>query len=171
MSGADDLHELVAKLDYPMAIVTVPVARAAPQSGERASGCLVGFWTQCSIDPPRWLVAVSKANHTHEPATGATTVVVHVLDADDRALAETFGELSGDDVDKLSLVPWSAGPDGVPVLDGAAAWFAGRVVDRVDLGDHIGLVLDVADVEVRRWRGQLGFQAVKDLDAGHPPDE
>jgi flavin reductase (DIM6/NTAB) family NADH-FMN oxidoreductase RutF len=171
MSGADDLHELVAHLEYPMAIVTVPVARAAPQSGERGSGCLVGFWTQCSIDPPRWLVGISKANHTHEPAMVADSVVVHVLDADDRQLASTFGELSGDDVDKLALVAWSPGPDDVPVLDGAAAWFAGRVVDRVDLGDHTGLVLDVIDAEVRRWHGQLGFQAVRDLDAGHPPGE
>jgi flavin reductase (DIM6/NTAB) family NADH-FMN oxidoreductase RutF len=160
MSGADELHELCAGLDQPMAIVTVP-----------GSGCLVGFWTQCSIDPPRWLVGISKANHTHAPAMDATTVVVHVLDVDDRPLAEVFGELSGDDVDKLALVPWSAGPDGAPVLDAAAAWFAGRVVDRVDLGDHTGLVLDVVDVEVRRWRGQLGFQAVNDLHAGHPPGE
>jgi flavin reductase (DIM6/NTAB) family NADH-FMN oxidoreductase RutF len=160
MSGADPLHDLVARLDGPMAIVTVP-----------DSGCLVGFWTQCSIDPPRWLVAISKANHTHAHAVRASTVAVHALDVDDHALASTFGELTGDEVDKLALVPWSAGPDGVPVLDGAAAWFSGPVVDRVDLGDHTGLVVEATTAEVRRWHGQLGFQAVKELDAGHPPDE
>lgn len=158
MSGPDPFHELASKLDYPMTVVTVP-----------GSGCLVGFTTQCSIDPPRWLVGVSKANHTHGPAREASTVVVHVLDRGDEHLAHVFGELSGDDVDKLSLVPWSPGPDGVPVLDDAAAWFAGRVVDRVDLGDHTGLVLDVVACEVRRWDGQLGFQALKDLDPGHDP--
>jgi flavin reductase (DIM6/NTAB) family NADH-FMN oxidoreductase RutF len=160
MSGPDAhaLDRLVAELDYPMAIVTVP-----------GSGCLVGFWTQCSIEPPRWLVGVSKANHTHHHALDATTVAVHVLDQDDGGLARVFGELSGDDVDKLALVPWSPGPDGVPVLDGAAAWIAGRVLDRVDLGDHTGLLLDVLDFEIRRWRGQLGFQQVKGLHAGHEP--
>ena len=155
---ADAFQRLVAGLDYPMAIITVP-----------GSGCLVGFTTQVSIDPPRYLVGVSKANHTHHHAMEATTVVVHVLDRDDHELARVFGELSGDDVDKLALVAWSPGPDGVPVLDGAAAWFAGRVLERVELGDHTGLLLDVVDAEVRRWHGQLGFQAVKDLDAGHDP--
>lgn len=158
MSGPDAFHELVAKLDYPMTIVTVP-----------GSGCLVGFTTQCSIDPPRWLVCVSKANHTHAPAMQATAVVVHVLDLGDEHLAHVFGELTGDDVDKLTLVPWSPGPDGVPVLNDAAAFFAGPVLDRVDLGDHTGLVVEVVDCEVRRWGGQLGFRSVEVLDPGHRP--
>ena len=158
MSGPDAFHELVSKLEYPMTILTVP-----------GSGCLVGFTPQCSIDPPRWLIGVSKANHTHEPAMQAATVVVHVLDRDDEHLARVFGELTGDDVDKLSLVRWSSGPDGAPILDDTASWFAGRVLDRIDLGDHTGLVLDVVDAEVRRWGGQLGFQSVKDMDPGHDP--
>jgi flavin reductase (DIM6/NTAB) family NADH-FMN oxidoreductase RutF len=153
-------HDVVGDLDAPMVVVTVP-----------GSGCLVGFSTQVSIEPARYLVCISKVNHTHEPATAAGVVAVHVLDVDDRPLAEVFGQLSGDDVDKLSLVAWSPGPDGVPVLDDAAAWFAGRVLERIDLGDHTGLVLEPIAGERRRWRGQLGLQAVRDLDAGHPPDE
>lgn len=148
---------LVGLLDYPMVVATVP-----------SSGCLVGFTTQCSIDPPRHLVCISKANHTHAPALASTAMGVHVLDESDRGLASIFGELSGDDVDKLSLVPWRPGPLGVPILDDAAAWFVGRVIERVDLGDHTGHVLDVVDAEVRRWRGQLGFQALKGMPPGHP---
>ena len=33
-----------------------------------------------------------------------------------------------------------AGPGGVPVLDDVPGWFAGRVLDRLDLGDHLGLL-------------------------------
>jgi flavin reductase (DIM6/NTAB) family NADH-FMN oxidoreductase RutF len=133
------------------------------------TGCLVGFSTQVSIDPPRYLACISKASHTHAVALHAPTLVVHVLDGDDRRLAEVFGELTGDAVDKLSLVAWSPGPDGVPVLDDAAGWFASRVVDRVDLGDHTGFVLEPVAGERRRPLRQLGFQAVKDLDPGHDP--
>ncbi|HEX8931084.1 MAG TPA: flavin reductase, partial [Actinomycetota bacterium] len=43
------LDRLVDRLDYPMLIVT------AETDGERA-GCLVGFATQCSIEPPRFLL-------------------------------------------------------------------------------------------------------------------
>ena len=144
-------------LDYPMVIVTCP-----------GSGCLVGFTTQCSMKPARYLVCVSKVNHTYEPALLSNVLAVHFLDQADRHLAEVFGELTGDAVDKLSLVPWSPGPEGVPVLDGAAAWLAGRVIATHDLGDHTGFVLDPIAGEVRRWIGQLGFQDLKDLPPGHP---
>ena len=157
-SGTSAFHDLVADLDYPMVVVTAPGA-----------GCLVGFSSQVSIKPPRFLACISKKNHTHDRAADAPTLVVHVLDADDEHLAQVFGELSGDTVDKLSLVPWTAGPDDVPVLDGAAGWFAGRVLDRVDLGDHTGFVLEPFAGERRRGVRQLGFQDVKDLDPGHDP--
>ena len=58
---------------------------------------------------------------------------------------------------------------GVPVLAGCD-WFAGSVLTRHDdLGDHEGFVLDI--IEARDAGGtdeQLGFQDVKDVDAGHP---
>jgi len=146
-SATSDFGDIVAGLDYPMVVVTTAT-----------SGCLVGFSTQCSIDPPRYLVCVSKVNHTHESAVAADAVTVHVLDVEDRHLAEVFGQLTGDDVDKLSLVD----------LRTAAAWFEGRVLERLDLGDHTGLVLEPVAAERRRWSGQLGYQSVKDLDPGHP---
>lgn len=159
MSSSDTsaFADVVARIDYPMVVVTAP-----------ATGCLVGFSTQCSIDPLRYLVCVSKANHTHDAAMVADTLVVHLLDAEDEQLAAVFGSLTGDVVDKLALVPSTPGPGGAPVLDTAAAWFAGRVVDRVDLGDHTGVVLEPVAGEVRRWGGQLGYQAVRSLPPGHP---
>ena len=158
-SGADAFHQLLSHVDPPMIIVTAG-----------RSGCLVGFSSQVSIDPPRFLACVSKANHTHDDAMRAPVVAVHVLDDADRHLAEVFGELTGDAVDKLSLVEWTAGPEDVPVLATTAGWFAGRVVERVDLGDHTGLVLEPIAGEVRRpIERQLGYQSVKQLDPGHAP--
>lgn len=160
MSSSGTSHtgtEVFTQLDYPMLIVTCP-----------GSGCLVGFSTQCSIDPIRYLVCISKANHTHERALAADVLAVHLLDEADRGLAQVFGELTGDTINKLSLVASHEGPGGVPILDDAAAWFAGRVLDRVDLGDHTGFVLEPIDGRKRRWIRQLGFQMVRDMDAGHP---
>ena len=30
----------------------------------------------------------------------------------------------------------------MPVLDGAVAWFVGRIIERYDLGDHVGHLLE-----------------------------
>ena len=159
----DVVPELVADLDYPMVVVT-----AAVPDGRRA-GCLVGFWTQSSIDPPRAIVCLSKANHTHGVAAGATVLAVHFLGEGDRALAEHFGTETGDDVDKFAGCTWTPGPEGVPLLTGASrGWFAGRVLQRVDAGDHTAYFLRPFAGESRDPKvAQLGFGTVKDLDPGH----
>ena len=163
-SGEAALRHLAARTDAPMAIVTA----AAPDG--RRSGCLVGFWTQCSIHPPRMLACISKANHTLAVATAAPVLAVHWLAPDDRRLAELFGGETGDEIDKFERCSWHPGPDAVPVLDGVKGWVAGRVVGRFDVGDHLAFVLD-ADTGWSREAGggELGFQAVKDLEPGHEP--
>lgn len=52
-------------------------------------------------------------------------------------------------------------------LDGCD-WFAGRVLSRVDSGDHVGHLLDPFDGVFRdRGGARLGFQDVRDVDPGH----
>jgi len=158
--GCVEASERIADgIDYPMWVVTVAAA------GER-SGCLVGFVTQCSIDPVRWLVCISDANHTASVAADASTLVVHLLRSGDMALARHFGEQTGDEVDKLAGVSWRAGPGGAPVVDGLD-WFAGRVLARHDLGDHTGYLVEPIGGSCAGSGPQLGFQSVRDLDPGH----
>ncbi len=153
---------LISHLDNPMFVVTVA-------SEHDRAGCLVGFVTRCSIHPPRWYVGISKLNHTFAIAAGADLVVVHALGAANAGLARLFGEETGDDVDKFSICPWRPGPDGrTPVLSECPRWFAGQVVERIDPGDHLGLVLAPVAAECRDHGAQLGFQALRDLDPGHP---
>src|SRR5258706_5902156 len=125
-------ERLVAPLDYPMVIVT-----AASEDGHRA-GCLVGFWTQCGVDPARVLVCLSKRNYTFRVADDAPVLAVHWLSPDDRGLAELFGGETGDDTDIFARCSWAPGPGGVPVLDATKGWVAGPILDRLDAGDHVG---------------------------------
>jgi flavin reductase (DIM6/NTAB) family NADH-FMN oxidoreductase RutF len=162
-TGIDAFEDIAATLGSPMVIVT---ARA----GDERAGCLVGFSTQCSIDPTRYLVCLSKTNHTYRVARDAASLVVHVLHdaADDRALARLFGENTADEVDKFSRCEWEAGPDGVPVLP-TCDWFSGRIVNRTDLGDHVGFIIEpVVGSATRTDEDHLGFAEVRHLDAGKP---
>ena len=155
-------HCLVSHLDNPMYVLTVT-------SDDGRAGCLVGFATQCSIRPPRWYVGISKLNRTFDIAATADLVVLHALGAANIGLARLFGEQTGDDVDKFSLCRWQTGPVGrTVVLTECPRWFVGEVVDRVDPGDHLGLVLAPIAAECKDHGPQLGFQAVSDLQPGHP---
>jgi len=123
------------ELDYPMFIVTTAAG------GERA-GCLVGFATQCSIHPVRFIACLSDKNRTFRVAQRASVLVVHVVPEGGEKLAELFGSETGDDVDKFARCAWSAGPEDTPVLDDCPNWFAGRILDRIDVGDHWAFLLE-----------------------------
>ncbi|HZE06419.1 MAG TPA: flavin reductase family protein [Solirubrobacteraceae bacterium] len=151
---------LTAELDYYMLVVTTV------SGGERA-GCLVGFATQCSIDPPRFLVCLSDKNHTTRIAAEADALAVHFLPQNADALAELFGSTTGDDTDKFDRCRWHPGPDGLPLLDACGRWFTGRILDRRPLGDHIGYLLEPFAAEKAGDAGTFAFHRAKRLDPGH----
>jgi flavin reductase (DIM6/NTAB) family NADH-FMN oxidoreductase RutF len=154
---------LVGSIDYPMLVVTTRSA-----DGE-ISGCLVGFATQCSIDPAHFLVCLSKVNHTYGTAKRADLLVVHVLRDKDKDIARVFGEETGDSVDKFAATSWKPGPGRVPVLEGVD-WFAGRIQQRFDCGDHVAHLLAVLPDGRAANAGeqQLGYSSAHDFAAGHP---
>jgi flavin reductase (DIM6/NTAB) family NADH-FMN oxidoreductase RutF len=155
-----EFDRFVDGLDYPMFVVTVA------HEGRRA-GCLVGFTTQASIDPPRMLVCLSVRNHTFRVAQDAAVLALHVLHPDQHDLAELFGATTGDDVDKFARCEWSAGPSGVPLLEECPRRSVARVVSRHRFGDHVGFLLEPTDVDVEDSAAALEFGQVADLEAGH----
>lgn len=157
----DRFNDLVGDLDYPMFIAT---ARGA--TGERA-GCLVGFATQCSIDPPRFLVCISTANRTFRVASAADALAVHFVPAHATALAELFGGQTGDEVDKFARCEWEDGPGGVPILAECPNWFVGSVLERLPLGDHVGFLLSPIEVQANVPQAEFTFHRARRIEPGH----
>jgi flavin reductase (DIM6/NTAB) family NADH-FMN oxidoreductase RutF len=153
--------QLVSEVDYPLFVVT------AAADGEQA-GCLVGFATQASIDPPRLLIMISTANRTWKVARRASHLAVHYLGEDNRDLAALFGEESGDWKDKFTECAWSPGPGGAPLLSGVRGWVAGKVVDRLDGGDHVGHLIDVEEAGLGASMPLLTHRSLGEISPGHP---
>lgn len=152
-------EELAGHLDYPMYVVT------AAANGERA-GCLVGFASQCSIDPPRFMVFVSDKNHTHRVALASPVLAVHVVPEDSEDLARLFGEQTGDEVDKFERCEWEPGPHGVPLLRRCSDRFVGTILERRPVGDHTAFLLEPVDVAAGGG-AFFPFRRAQELEPGH----
>jgi flavin reductase (DIM6/NTAB) family NADH-FMN oxidoreductase RutF len=132
------------------------------------AGCLVGFASQTSIRPPRFLIGLSKRNHTYRIAQDTDHLAVHVLSHRHRELARLFGSQTGDTIDKFSRCAWHAGPQDMPILDDAVAWFVGKVLARMDVGDHVGHLLEpIAGDAPDAVDELITFADVADLEPGH----
>jgi flavin reductase (DIM6/NTAB) family NADH-FMN oxidoreductase RutF len=160
-----DFPDLVAQLDPAMAVVTTV-------SGEERAGCLIGFHAQCSIDPPRYVVWLSKANHTFRVGLHAQRFVVHFLGEEDLETARLFGTTSGDEVDKFGRCDWAPGPDGVPVLASCPNHFVATRVALLDEGsDHVCVVLEVTETSSDGSLRPLRLSQAEVLEPGHEAQE
>lgn len=162
MGERGSLDLFLTGLDNPMFVVTT----VHPESRERA-GCLVGFATQCSIEPNRFVVWLSQHNHTYRVALHAEFLAVHSLSEDQRDLAELFGAQTGDEIDKFDRCAWRPDPSGVPIIDDCPRRFVGKILDRTQWGDHTGFLLEPVWAIGEPDPPPLMFSAVRNLKAGH----
>jgi flavin reductase (DIM6/NTAB) family NADH-FMN oxidoreductase RutF len=147
---------LVGELEYPMFIVTAP----------GPLGCLVGFTTQASIAPPRFIACLSHKNRTFRLGRDAPALGVHAVPADAGDLAQLFGGETGDEIDKFARTAWRAGPEGVPILERCENWFVGRVLTHFDAGDHDAFLLEPIAGNARDQE-EFTFHRAKRIEPGH----
>ncbi len=163
--SASPFQTIMSSLDRPMVVVTTVT------DTDRA-GCLVGFHAQSSIVPERYAVWLSKANHTYRVALRASYLGIHFLRRDDLALAELFGTLSGDQVDKLALTRTEPAVDGLPLLTGCPNRLVVRrhaVLD--EGGDHVCAVTEVVEGHSSGPFEPLLLSHVQHLTPGHEAEE
>jgi flavin reductase (DIM6/NTAB) family NADH-FMN oxidoreductase RutF len=161
--------ELVARLDTGMVVVTAA-------AGDERDGCLVGFHSQGSIHPRRYVVWLSQENRTYRLAAdpAATHLAVHLLSTSDLDLAAHFGSQTQDDpdVDKLAELPWTPGPGGAPLVEALPDRFVGRILarERMATGDHVPFVLEPVEAWATGGAAEpaLRLHHTSDLEPGHP---
>jgi flavin reductase (DIM6/NTAB) family NADH-FMN oxidoreductase RutF len=156
---------ITAALDGPMIVVTTA-------SQQRVAGCLVGFHTQSSIDPRRYTLWLSKANHTYRVALRASAFGLHFLDVADLDLAERFGTTTGERVDKFSGLAWTEGLGGVPLLQRCPHRVeAERVAILDDGSDHVCVTTNPIRATGDGEFTPLRLSAVAHLEASHDNSE
>ncbi|MGW1610151.1 flavin reductase family protein [Streptomyces sp. NPDC002285] len=160
------MDAFTARLNPDMYVVTAT-------AGDERAGCLVGFASQCSIRPVRFVVWLSKVNRTYEVACAADVLAVHLLTREQQELAALFGGETGHQVDKFARTAWARGHSGAAVLQDACAWFVGSVEQKIDAGDHVGFVLAPAQgSEGGNADGPalLRLSDALSIEPGHPVD-
>lgn len=162
---AEEFGTISVSLDAPLIVVTAA-------EGREQAGCLVGFHCQGSIEPLRYCVWLSKANHTYRVALRSAYLAVHFLTAADLALAELFGTQTGDRTDKFAGLAATPGPGGVPVLEQCPHRLLARRTTLVDEGgDHVCVVTEPVAAHTAGRFQPLRLSQAAHLEPGHSNTE
>ena len=117
--------------------VTIVTLRTA--SGEPL-GLTVNSFNAVSLNPPLVLWSLSKSGGSLAAFSQGQRYAVHVLRADQTALALQFASRQ---TDRWTGVPYRDSACGVPLLDGVAATFECFNRSQYDEGDHVIFVGEV----------------------------
>ncbi len=108
------------------------------------SGQLIGItassFNTVSLDPPLVLWSLATRSASMPVFRSNSHYVVNVLAASQIDLCKRFATVKGD---RFEGVSHAAGDSGMPVLDGALAWFECHNRSRYDEGDHVIFVGEV----------------------------
>lgn len=157
--------DLMAMLDGPVFVVTT-------QADGQPSGCLISFASQTSVRPPSFMVVIPRSSGTSEAARQSEHLAVHVLAQHQVALAELFDNETDDQADKFGRCSWRVGPNGMPILDEAIAWFVGRTAHWIDIADHVAYIVEpVAGWVPESYEDVLYLSDLDDLEPGQEAPE
>lgn len=120
--------------------------------GEKDNGCITNTAIQVTTTPNRIVVAINKANYTHDMVKETGRFTLSVLSEEAKfELFQRFGFQSGRDVDKFADFQAHTARDqeGLPYVTlGTNAWLSCKVVSATDLGTHTLFLADVLDGDV-----------------------
>lgn len=124
------------------------VAVVSAASAEGPVALTASSVTSISAEPPVLLLSVADGTRTGRALAAADTAVVHLLDADDHALAVRCADPT---VERFSdPTAWTTLPSGEPVFLGPRLLLRGHVTQRIVSGHATVLMLGVDEVIDRR---------------------
>lgn len=141
-------------------VYVVGVAEAGLHNAFTASSVM-----QVSMQPPMLGLAVNPGNASYPLLVAGGIFTVTVLQNDQRALADLFGNHSARDTDKFDAVSWHAAPSGVPVLDDGLSYFECRLMSKLPAGDHVVVLAEVTGGDFLHPHARpLQYSELGDLD-------
>ncbi len=127
-ASADALRAALSEFATGVTIVTTTQADGTPV------GLTVNSFNAVSLTPPLVLWSLDKSSRTIDAFTANDCFAVHILAADQEALAMRFASRGQDRFAGLDTI---AGMGGAPLISGALACLQCRVHQQIEAGDHI----------------------------------
>jgi flavin reductase (DIM6/NTAB) family NADH-FMN oxidoreductase RutF len=121
------------------------VALVTADAGDGPVALTASSVASVSAQPPVLTMSISSATSSAQTLTGADTLVVHLLDADDLELAQLGATGGADRFADTSR--WSRLPTGEPFFPEVASLLRGRVVARMVFGASTVLAVHLLDAQ------------------------
>jgi flavin reductase (DIM6/NTAB) family NADH-FMN oxidoreductase RutF len=126
-----------------MARLPAGVVVVSARLGDEFRGLTASSLVSISLEPPMVLVGLERESQTRVAILETKAFNVSVLTRSQEFIADRFAGRAPAIDAAWQTLPHRLGTNGVPLLDGCAAWLECRVVQTHTAGDHEVLVAEV----------------------------
>ena len=145
-------HALVAEHEFKLGMrqVASSVAVVTSRSGRARNGLTATAVCSVCAEPPTILACVNRSASAEALIAESGSFAVNFLAEEQHNIARLFSKSKLHPDERFAEGTWVSMVTGAPVLDGAAASFDCKVVQRLEEGSHniyIGRVLAVASID------------------------
>jgi flavin reductase (DIM6/NTAB) family NADH-FMN oxidoreductase RutF len=121
------------------------------RSGENFGAATVTWVSQASFKPPLLMAALRKDGSVFQCLAESRIAILHVLAADQQAVAQKFFAPTKHADNALNGEPYTLNKDSSPILSSLPAYLECKLVEVNDrLGDHAVVILEVTGATVVR---------------------
>jgi flavorubredoxin/flavin reductase (DIM6/NTAB) family NADH-FMN oxidoreductase RutF len=140
------------KLSYGLFVLTAKTAKD--------NGCIINTVTQITDNPKRIMIAVNKANFTHDQIVETGIFNVSILDTGvEFDLIKRFGFASGKDGDKFAGTDYPRTANGLLYIpEYSNAFISAKVTAMYDYGTHTVFIADVTESKVLAATPSVTYQ-------------
>jgi flavin reductase (DIM6/NTAB) family NADH-FMN oxidoreductase RutF len=131
-----------------MARIPAGVVLVSTRLGNDYKALTASSLVSISVEPPLVLVGLEHDSATRSAILESRAFNVSVLTRSQEFIADRFAGRAPAVDPKWSTLPHRLGKNGIPLLDGAAAWLECRVTDTHRAGDHDVCIGEVDAAEV-----------------------
>ncbi|MDQ2922988.1 MAG: flavin reductase family protein [Candidatus Dormibacteraeota bacterium] len=124
-----DFRDVMARLSAGVVVIS-----ARTKDGYR--GLTASSLVSISVDPPMVLVGLEREGATRAAVVEGEAFNVSVLTRSQEFIADRFAGRAPAIDTTWQEVPHRLGANGIPLIEGCAAWFECRLVDVHPAGDH-----------------------------------
>lgn len=124
---------------------------------DEVSGSTVSWVAQASFKPPLIMMGIRQDSHSHDLLKKNAVLALHFLSKTQKDVAERFFKPARIENGRLNGMAFETRPSGALVLTETPAHVEGKVVSRVEMGDHTVFVAEITDAEVRQKTAALAM--------------
>lgn len=134
------------------------------KSGDQVAAATVNWVTQASFNPPLVVAGIKKDSESYRLVKESGAFALNVLAADQRDLAFAFFKHVEPEGNKIGPATFTVNEtSGTPILAETPGWFACKIVEINETGDHAVVIGEVVDAGVNNPDAEPMFMRALNL--------